>query len=240
MLKKTTMKLIKILGLFIFMMAMVQVTTAQESSEAHLNNGRPAGSTPSPIIQQQNQSLESTSSETFNGSSDQDIPGALLRADDEQRDLVFPQDYVVLEDELLNSARMSEILAQFNALKEMVMELREANENLRLENRNIRKSLGSCCTANELGLSASDAYLMQNTPNPLTENTQVEYYIPEGLTNAQIELRDIKGVLVETFNISNDGFGKLDINRPNIVAGTYLYYLVIDSEVIDSKVMIIK
>lgn len=225
------MKHIKILSLLVCLLASSTLVVAQ-------NNGRDGNTAP----QQAAPAAETNVrvDEMVNGT-DFDEPRLNLREDEEvNRDFVFPRDFAVLEDELLNSANISQVLDQFNALKTMVMELRTANEELRLENRNIRKSLGSCCTATELGLSASDAYLMQNAPNPVHANTQVEFFVPEGLTNATIEIRDIKGLLIESYAVGTDGFGKLDIDRANLQTGTYLYYLTIDGEVVDSKVMIIK
>ena len=154
-------------------------------------------------------------------------------------DLVFPTDFDILREELNASAGSQAMVEKINGLADQVAALVQANEQLREENRLIRKSLRSCCTSANLGLNASDSYLLQNSPNPFNEMSEVRYFIPEGLQNAKVEIRDVKGDLVNTYNLTVDGHGKVNIGEQLLQAGTYIYSLTVDGEVIDSKVMIV-
>lgn len=220
--------LIGLLQLAILPLALGQDSTTE-------NNGRPAGAA-SAAVQQEDGTSAPQYQDVFDGN-DLDDPRTMPQQGDEET--YYPQDINVLQDELFNSSSPEEVIEQLTALKRLVTELNRTTEELRRENRLIRRSLGACCSRSELGYTANDAYLLQNAPNPSQGRTQIEYFIPEGLRQAQIEVRDVKGVLLETFDVEAEGMSQLELNAGRFAAGTYLYYLTIDGAVIDSKVMII-
>jgi hypothetical protein len=59
------------------------------------------------------------------------------------------------------------------------------------------------------------------------------------VTKASIEVHDLKGITVKSFNLDIKGFASLNLDGSQLPAGTYIYYLVVDDELVDSKVMII-
>ncbi len=228
------MKNITLFFICLFQVALFQVATAQET--AMDENGRPAGSTPMQVAPETTTPSTNHRGNNFNGS-DQDIPGQIPQTSSENT--FYPQDIDVLHDELINSSSPAEMVEQIEALRRLTADLLQSYEELRQENRLIRRSLNSCCSRDEMGLSANDAYLLQNAPNPLRSSTTIRYFIPEGLPNAQLEIRDVKGVLLQTIEVEANGMDEVTLNGAQYQTGTYLYYLSIDGEVIDSKVMII-
>ena len=223
------MKDIKLFALFILAFTLNQTSFAQE------NNGRPPGMTPNPA---KKESARNTTSqrEILVNNHDFDVTPPML---EKQQDVFFPTDFENIQDELLNSADRRELVEAINGLRDQMNGLMAAYEDLKLENGIIRESLSNCCSDSALGLSAKDAYLLQNVPNPYQTTTEIKYFIPRGLNNIQIELRDITGVLLQTFQIEEAGYGRLIFDGSRLSSGSYLYFLSVDGEAVDSKVMIL-
>lgn len=226
--KETPMKNIKLIALFIFALALTQTTYGQE-------NGRPAGMTPNPAKKETVRNGDSQRDKLVNGH-DFDVAPPIR---EKEEDLIFPADFQSIQDELVNSSDKRELVAAINELRNQMNRLIAAYEDLKLENGVIRESLGNCCSDSELGLSAKDAYLLQNAPNPYQTTTEIKFFIPRGLSNVQIEVRDVKGVLLQTFQIDDAGYGQINIDGTRLSAGSYLYFLSVDGEAVDSKVMIL-
>jgi hypothetical protein len=227
------MRNIKFLLVCLLQVALIQLVVAQNGSTD--KNGRPEGSAPN-IVEPINNSFSGITTPEV-GNDDLDTPiGGIAKS---EAHVYYPQDLEVLQDELLNSAHVTEMVAQIEAMKRLIRDMNQRYDELQQENALIRRSLNACCSANELGLSASDAYLLQNAPNPFNESSRIAFFVPRGLNNAQIELRDVKGVLLETFDVDATGMSNIDVDGTRYQSGTYLYYLSIDGEVVDSKVMIL-
>lgn len=86
---------------------------------------------------------------------------------------------------------------------------------------------------------ADSAVLHQNTPNPFTVNTTVEYYVPTSATSASLFVFNLIGELQQSYPISTLGHGSVQINGQELTSGMYLYSLVVDGRVVDTKRMIL-
>ncbi len=235
------MKYIKFIFIFLLSLSMVQLAVAQNATTDE--NGRALdATTTSTTVTDDNQDSSSIDQEEFRKKGhDFDEVEATTTSTNDKTDLVFPDDFEDLQAEMGASGFVSskKIQAQLNTLQEELAELRQYNELLRLENRAIRRSLGSCCTEVQDGLTAKDAYLLQNAPNPFNGSSDIEFFIPQEMENVKIEVRDLKGVLLKAFDIAEAGMGKITLNAEDASSGTFLYTLVINNEIIDSKVMIL-
>lgn len=85
------------------------------------------------------------------------------------------------------------------------------------------------------------AYLKQNTPNPFSTSTKIEFYIPQNTFKATINIFDAeKGILLKSYDVTNTSgnnsvtFQPSEYSTPN----TYIYNLVINEVIIDTKKMI--
>lgn len=86
----------------------------------------------------------------------------------------------------------------------------------------------------------SDApQLFQNTPNPFNQNTKIGYILQEDTHDASIHIYDMSGAEVAVFLIDTFGQGELTINGGTLRAGMYLYSLIADGQLIDTKQMIL-
>lgn len=81
--------------------------------------------------------------------------------------------------------------------------------------------------------------LEQNSPNPFSEKTTINCFIPANSINAELLFFDIHGNLVKTFNIPGRLQTSLIITSVELRPGIYIYSLVIDNKEIDSKRMIL-
>ena len=81
--------------------------------------------------------------------------------------------------------------------------------------------------------------LYQNTPNPFTENTTIGCFIPKETTKAILYIYDMNGKQINEMNISERGKVSLTIEGYSLEAGIYLYSLIADGQVIDTKRMIL-
>jgi len=230
------MKNIKLIFFLILQLAIFQISFGQSEYHPIDNNGRTAASSPSAT--HQSESVPSAPVDVYNGVSDFDVPGSERTT--ETTDYQYPLDLDIMQDEMvLNSAHPAEIVEQLNSLKSEMDALRAANEELRLENKVIRESLGNCCSSNALNLTAKDAYLLQNSPNPYFESTEIKYFIPDGLEKVELQIRNVKGELMKSITIKDSGYGSIKMTpSTEMENGVFIYTLSIAGQVIDSKVMI--
>ncbi len=84
----------------------------------------------------------------------------------------------------------------------------------------------------------SSARLFQNTPNPYSQSTVINYFIPEEVNDAYIQITDIQGRIIDEISISQRGNAYLNINDTQIGNGTYFYSLIVDNQKLDSKIMV--
>ena len=83
------------------------------------------------------------------------------------------------------------------------------------------------------------AMLYQNNPNPFTEATIISYIIPIEAQQASIFIYNMLGEQVSKYDVSAFGEGNITISANELYAGTFLYSLVVDGKLIDTKQMII-
>jgi len=80
-------------------------------------------------------------------------------------------------------------------------------------------------------LGESDIYgfgqsivLKQNTPNPTSQITNIEYALPEEITNALLVIYDMSGREINKYQVS--GLGSIEFDVSKLVSGTYTYSIV--------------
>lgn len=81
--------------------------------------------------------------------------------------------------------------------------------------------------------------LDQNTPNPFNTQTSINFYLPLSVGSASIYIYDMNGTQLKSYSISERGKGVISIQATEFSAGMYLYSLITDGKVIDTKRMIL-
>lgn len=229
------MKNIKYIAILVFQCALLQFTFGQSAGD----NGRAIDAKSGPIVKTETPVAKDIPNK---GSYivDLDVPGKRNEEVQENtEDTYYPIDVDIIKDEIKASSTSDEGAQKVNELTTLVDDLIRITEELRMENRMIRASLNNCCSSDALGLSATDAYLLQNAPNPFTESAEIRYFVPGDLENVEIHICDIKGSVLSAIKITEAGFGKLVVDSASVGNGTFIYTLSVNREIIDSKVMIV-
>jgi hypothetical protein len=135
--------------------------------------------------------------------------------------------------------------------------LKSANNNLQqqLDNINARldqitKAMSQCCNSfssnmkygnsEQLTVSGEQfASLQQNIPNPFSQSTSINYYLPAQINSAQINFYNQTGVLLKSVQLNNKGKGNININMNEFSSGVYQYSLLVDGKIVDTKKMIL-
>lgn len=107
-----------------------------------------------------------------------------------------------------------------------------------ISNGNVKKTQakkqGACVSTSET-LNT----LYQNTPNPFTHDTEITYTITPNAQSATIFVYDMTGVQLLQYPIITFGEGTITIDANDLYAGSFLYSLVVDGKLIDTKQMVL-
>lgn len=83
------------------------------------------------------------------------------------------------------------------------------------------------------------AKLEQNSPNPFNQNTEIRYTVPSDFKSAFINIYNLNGLQIHSYQITNSGDGKIIINGNDLIPGIYLYTLIVDNREMQTLKMIL-
>lgn len=89
------------------------------------------------------------------------------------------------------------------------------------------------------GMRLMQTELFQNTPNPFNEKTEIPCTIAEGVNKAMLYVYDMSGKQISEYPVAERGKTSVSIEGGSLDAGMYLYSLIADGKVIDTKRMIL-
>ncbi len=107
------------------------------------------------------------------------------------------------------------------------------------ELKNEFEELKSKSSLKEDWLKIKKAKLFQNRPNPFTENTTIEFVLPEDIQKAELYIYNMNGQQLRSYSINQRGNGAVEIHGGELKAGMYLYSLIADDEEIGTERMIL-
>ena len=81
--------------------------------------------------------------------------------------------------------------------------------------------------------------MSQNEPNPFTHETVVKYTLPLTISEAFMAVYDLTGKQITTFPIRDRGVSSITLTSEKLSAGIYIYSIVADGKIVDSKRMIV-
>ena len=81
--------------------------------------------------------------------------------------------------------------------------------------------------------------MFQNTPNPFSANTEISFEIPEGANSSKLLIHDMQGAEIKSYNITAKGVGNIIIQGSELQAGMYMYTLLVNNRIVDTKKMIL-
>lgn len=94
-------------------------------------------------------------------------------------------------------------------------------------------------TADATGIEAVVTTLYQNTPNPFTESTLIRCDVADDVVKADLYIYNMNGEQITEYAITERGETSVVIDGGSLNAGMYLYALIADGQVIDTKRMIL-
>lgn len=135
------------------------------------------------------------------------------------------------------------------------------NNSLQAQINNIITTFSNCCSNSSIrttsitgnGLSSQDIAvnqldvelsdkdvitLSQNVPNPYAEQTTITYNVPAQYGFAQIIFKTVDGKIIKAVDITKKGKGQLNVFASDLSQGLYMYTLIVDGKVIDTKKMV--
>jgi trimeric autotransporter adhesin len=89
------------------------------------------------------------------------------------------------------------------------------------------------------GAMSTGAFLYQNNPNPFSNTTEIRMELPETTGQANIIVYNLEGKQLKNIEVSERGKTVVTISGNALGAGMYLYALIVDGEVIDTKRLIL-
>jgi hypothetical protein len=81
--------------------------------------------------------------------------------------------------------------------------------------------------------------LYQNTPNPFNTDTKIDYSLNDSINKAYIIINDLNGNEIKQIELSMKGHGSVIIHGSELKAGMYLYTLIANNIIIDTKRMVL-
>lgn len=103
----------------------------------------------------------------------------------------------------------------------------------------LAKKSGTATGINQPASGATGFSLDQNEPNPFTSETVIGYNIPQQVSSAYMAVYDLSGKQIATFPIEQKGASSMTITSEKLSAGIYIYSIIADNKVMDSKKMIV-
>lgn len=103
---------------------------------------------------------------------------------------------------------------------------------------NLKSAELSPTNADEIVINSENS-LEQNIPNPFTESTQIKYFLNEKVGTANLYIYNMNGTQLKSIQLHQKGSGSVTINGGEFKAGMYMYTLIADGQVIDTKRMIL-
>ncbi len=134
---------------------------------------------------------------------------------------------------------IKELAAENDEQKEVIKELSDKIEELEAIVTELKVSIGSSPVQNDAVFSTSGAKLYQNTPNPFSNQTEIRYFLPDEMNSAAILVFDMNGKQLKSYPLNQKGNGNVVIYGNEFKAGMYLYALMANNKLVDTKRMVL-
>jgi hypothetical protein len=94
-------------------------------------------------------------------------------------------------------------------------------------------------TMDQQGTMGTGAFLYQNNPNPFSNTTEIRMELPETTGQANIIVYNLEGKQLKNIEVNERGKTGVTISGNELSAGMYLYALILDGKVVDTKRLIL-
>lgn len=164
----------------------------------------------------------------------QDITKKHYALSAEELETIYP-DLVYTQDDGTKGINYMELIP---LLIQSINELNAKISKLEDKKQSLKTVVTNEETSNE-STNAIDVSLSQNTPNPFVHTTSINTVIPQNTKEACLYICDSKGKQVKKETITECGNVNIKLTSDGLAAGMYLYSLLIDGKIIETKRMIV-
>jgi hypothetical protein len=119
--------------------------------------------------------------------------------------------------------------------KEQQKQINEQNE---LINELLSKT-NNATGVNQLNNGNEGFALDQNIPNPFSQETVIKYTLTQQTKTAVLNVYDLSGKQITSFPLTDRGASSITISSEKLAAGIYIYSVVADGKIMDSKRMVV-
>lgn len=133
-----------------------------------------------------------------------------------------------------------------NDLQNEVIQIRAENDWLREQVEMLLAAMNGETNPNNLksqhGVgenTGNQPILYQNSPNPFSQETRIHYFLPESCDNAVLFIYNLQGQEMASYSLKLKGEQDWVIQGSELMAGMYVYTLIVDNKIVDSKRMIL-
>ncbi len=126
---------------------------------------------------------------------------------------------------------VQELSKQIDSLQNQINQLKSSTLN--------SSSTGYSPTIATKSITLSSAAILQNVPNPFTNNTTIQYSLPSGYSNAMIVIMDKSGKTLKTVSLNGSNSGNINVETSTLSAGAYQYSLIVDGRLAGTKQMLL-
>jgi hypothetical protein len=124
-------------------------------------------------------------------------------------------------------------------LTAIVNEQQKKSEEQQLEISALKQKLGINEESTSGDMNSTKVALFQNNPNPFSQDTEIKMALPEGTGQASLILYNMEGKELKNFQVNDRGNTSVKISGNDFSAGIYLYALIVDGKVVDTKRLIL-
>jgi trimeric autotransporter adhesin len=127
-------------------------------------------------------------------------------------------------------------------MQELTARLEKQEQKIAEQEQKIDSLLNQLSSKSEIekGMNISDrAVLFQNNPNPFNAETAIKMTVPENVGVATVMIYNLEGKQMKNIQVPDRGQVSVKISRSELSAGMYLYALIADGKVVDTKRMIL-
>ena len=158
----------------------------------------------------------------------------------EDKDGMLSVDYLGLIPVIVESIKEQQqiIDEQSKRIDDLEKTVAKLSESSVFKSSSANNSSSSYTSLNNISVTTA-AVLRQNAPNPFTNETKIQFYIPENVNTASLNIYDLQGKQLMQIPITQRGESSHLISGHHFSAGMYLYTLITDGAVVDTKRMIL-
>ena len=136
-------------------------------------------------------------------------------------------------NEYVNYTQLVPILVQ--AIKELKTELDDLKEAVAASG---TRKVNAATNIATNTLDEGRGSISQNTPNPFTGQSTVRVSVPDDASDAYVDILTLNGASVKRIPVSN-GLSEVSLSSFDFAPGTYLYTLVVNGKVSETRRMIV-